>query len=496
MAITIFGKYGGRATNPTPEYPGGTFKNKTSGQNDGTPLEHEWARDKDGFFQALLVKAGIKALETSDTAIFSQYLLALQHQFAATTKSPALDMAAVCEGRSYGAHDWSRPDAFPNFATTPSTVFRDACVAIDFETSRPCLYVVTDDDEVRKVTGPWDYDVSPVIGSAIPVTYYDPVRLTLNPPESTRSVCSDGRYLYILWRSATFTLTSSYHVTCLDAANGYAFVWGKRLELDASYAASGSEEYAKVIIANNNYLAVSTDNADNGNPGCGVCIVPRTSGSVKIGMGSGGPAGVSIPAGGRLTSDGDHVFWINRDTGANEAFICSASIDDPTTSAYSYHSIVQNSDLRSLPIALHNYGGSSNGTVILAPAAPSVEFIYMLVKANDSVQPVTKLTQLPASDTMDYTACMGFDGMNFWLRTNLVDQLSLSNCLAFCKIPATQFTDVLTYPFEHVVPTVVASIDTDKTVDYEPGRMLFDGKDMWYVARNGFVSRITNPGMR
>ena len=61
------------------DYPGGGFKNATSaGGNDGTPLDQAWANDFLGFFQAVLLQAGVTASGSPDNARASQYLEALK----------------------------------------------------------------------------------------------------------------------------------------------------------------------------------------------------------------------------------------------------------------------------------------------------------------------------------------------------------------------------------------------------------------------------------
>jgi len=78
MAIRLEDEY----TNSTPasvDYPEGSFKNATSGTaQDGTPFEKVWADDIYGFLQALLAEAVITPSGTADTALVSQYLLAIQ----------------------------------------------------------------------------------------------------------------------------------------------------------------------------------------------------------------------------------------------------------------------------------------------------------------------------------------------------------------------------------------------------------------------------------
>ena len=267
MAITLSRVYGSGATAPDTDYPGGTFKDK-DGINPGTPLQHTWARDKDGFFQAVLKNAGITPLETADTALSSQYLQAMSYLFNRTTKMPRLDLSQVCEAKFYGIYDWSRPDAMPNLSPTESKIYRDACVGIDYSTGLPCLYVVTDDDEIRRASGPLRYDGTPALGSALSLEF------SAGPPESIRSVCCDGEHLYVLWRKAS----DGYHVAKFYMASVGGYVPVGDMALDFDY--STDPEYSKIIVASSYYLAVSSDNIA-GN--CGVAIVPKGSGGILKG---------------------------------------------------------------------------------------------------------------------------------------------------------------------------------------------------------------------
>lgn len=78
MAIKISDEYP-YAEAPSADYPGGSFKNDSTGATgDGTPVDNKWANDMLGFFQALLANAGIVPSGAPDTAQASQYLQALQ----------------------------------------------------------------------------------------------------------------------------------------------------------------------------------------------------------------------------------------------------------------------------------------------------------------------------------------------------------------------------------------------------------------------------------
>lgn len=78
MALKLNERYPGRFDNPTPGYPQGSFKNRTSPDaKDGSYLERDWANDKEGFFQSLLEMSGIEADGEVDAVGSSQYFTAL-----------------------------------------------------------------------------------------------------------------------------------------------------------------------------------------------------------------------------------------------------------------------------------------------------------------------------------------------------------------------------------------------------------------------------------
>lgn len=79
MSLKLNERYPGRFNNPSADYPGGSFKNRTTPDaKDGSYLEKDWANDKEGFFQSLLSAAGITASGTVDKVGASQFFDALQ----------------------------------------------------------------------------------------------------------------------------------------------------------------------------------------------------------------------------------------------------------------------------------------------------------------------------------------------------------------------------------------------------------------------------------
>lgn len=78
MSLKLNERYPNRFNNPSPEYPLGSFKNRTApNAKDGSYLEQDWANDKEGFFQSLLSQAGIAANGAVDAVGASQYFSAL-----------------------------------------------------------------------------------------------------------------------------------------------------------------------------------------------------------------------------------------------------------------------------------------------------------------------------------------------------------------------------------------------------------------------------------
>lgn len=97
MALNISNKYPGRANAPSIDYPEGSIKNQTApGAKDGTPLDADWANDKEGFFQSLLKESGITANGNVDTVVASQLYDALLQVISDTAPLPpqATDLVA------------------------------------------------------------------------------------------------------------------------------------------------------------------------------------------------------------------------------------------------------------------------------------------------------------------------------------------------------------------------------------------------------------------
>jgi hypothetical protein len=480
MARSLTQQYGSDATTPSAEYPGGTFRNK-NGPVRGTPLEQTWARNIDGFFQRLMKKLGVYYNGTDETALASQFYDSCMHQFGNSTKDPDWTLKDVCAD-VHALHHYSKPDGVPNILSLGSTTLRDACVGIDRATQRPVLYVLTENDSVVPITGPMVYDASPFSGSALDLSF------SVATMESVRSICCDGDYLYVLWRATSGT----YYVSRFYMQNISGPVYSGNAVLSMGYGPVGPE-YSKIIVASSTHLAVSGDNI---NGALGVAIISKTLGSGSVVKGNGNcGATEGIPANGRLVSDGIHIFWLVRKPAFASigSYLYSAKISDPTTSDYSEQTLVTDTDIRALPSALYNYGGSS-GTIVCAASNGS---IYLFGKSQDIAYPCIQVEMYADANVLDYNAAMGFDGLNFWIQTHQ-NQPHTTSRMAFLKIPSTQcvYGNAQVTLQSYTASQVLTGITSGVVSDYESGRMLFDGVDMWFISRDGFLIRITNPGMR
>lgn len=100
MALKLNEAYPGRFNNPSPEYPQGSFKNRTTPTaEDGSYFEQQWANDHLAFLSSLLDGAGVEANGAVDEVNASQYYDALlqiiQSLNADTINAPIATVAAA-----------------------------------------------------------------------------------------------------------------------------------------------------------------------------------------------------------------------------------------------------------------------------------------------------------------------------------------------------------------------------------------------------------------
>ena len=130
MALKLNERYPGRFDNPTAAYPQGSFKNRSApGVLDGAYLEKDWANDKEGFFQALMVSAGLTANGSVDTATASQYFSALQSVIMAGSAPDYLNTARIDVASASNVNLATAAPGTRNINVTGSTTINGFTVA-------------------------------------------------------------------------------------------------------------------------------------------------------------------------------------------------------------------------------------------------------------------------------------------------------------------------------------------------------------------------------
>lgn len=122
MALKLNERYPGRFDNPSSQYPQGSFKNRSApGVLDGSYLEKDWANDKEGFFQSLLVMSGISANGQVDSVGASQYYQALAQIIS--NSSPTYPGEIAMFGRDTAPDGWLKANGAAVSRTTYSALF-------------------------------------------------------------------------------------------------------------------------------------------------------------------------------------------------------------------------------------------------------------------------------------------------------------------------------------------------------------------------------------
>lgn len=113
MSLKLNERYPGRFNNPSPDYPAGSFKNRTAPDaKDGSYLEKDWANDKEGFFQSVLAAANAVPNGSVDKVGASQFfdsmMQLLQNQkaqaFPAAGTAPAFTLTPTPAISAYAAN--------------------------------------------------------------------------------------------------------------------------------------------------------------------------------------------------------------------------------------------------------------------------------------------------------------------------------------------------------------------------------------------------------
>jgi hypothetical protein len=403
------------------------------------------------------------------------------------TASPVLTRAALCSQLTFG-HDWSNVNNGLNFYDSGDDI-RDACLCMAASDKRPYIAYLQTDGTLSILTrnddNPcWNFDGT--FGKQdIEITYP-------STPNDVHSIACDGSYLYIAWS------TDSGHIRVsafsLNSLEGSAS-WTCDTLIDFT---GGTEDWTKLIVADSTSLSMISY-ADPGR--FQVTTITKATG-VLIGTGTGSYAsGYGDRADRRVRpiSFVLHTWWIQWQTnGANrDYYLMSAKHSDPTTSTYASKALGSfvTADGHTHPKALVQV---NNGIAVLN----AIGEIAFYEPYPDSL--VTAFAATVAEPDPNYEGdqdvLSAHDGLNIWFSSAHSEVGPVINPVLY-KIPVGPFAivgassaiDIQAHPvvidgFDGVSPGVEPS-------DSE-GRLLFDGRHLWYIKRNGMFFRITNPGAR
>jgi len=472
MTIGIFDRYGSRANAGSVTYPDGSFKNETApGMKNGTPVEQDWANDKEAWFQKLRNKAGIVVNGDVDTIINNQNWNAFLSAISGTAP-PSATPADICGGMP--DIDWMDPTASPNFLDTGETI-RDACVGWDAEYGRPCLFILYGTITISKVSGPWTY------GSA-------PVESPLSPswgttPDDVLAICCDADYLYVAWR-----VTSGNVKLSKFALNPWTGT--ETFVRDTGYTAfpiSGNPAAALCVADSNNIGVLINEFQGGADHQIRIGVWAKDNASFL----SEGFTGYDTDFNGhQIISDGTYLYAIGRDESGSPTYdyaLLRADIADPTTQADIAIASVSSSNYDLWPTSLCRV----RDLVIITDMRGR---LYAHQKASASVDIMFGDLAFNEYDSGSiYGSMMCSDGKNLHMH-HIVD--GASEYHAVMKIPLGEFaieaieSPVIDVPFSTTRIVECSSIPTNHIM----GRMLFDRRDVWVVLYTGEIHRLCQPG--
>ena len=466
-------RYPGRTGTAGSDYPDGSYQNEsTPGMNNGTPLEKDWANDREGFRQGLVRTVGSEPNGIVDTAVQSQALEALLSNAFGHTRPRGMGPASVCSGLHLAENA-----AFPHLSVNRSAYFtsdpRDMCLAWDYNADRPILLIVNADDELRSVSC-WDYATAPVLSSAwtvsLSVTNY-------------HAICCDGDAVYIAYDSGGNTRVAKFDLT---PWTGTA-LW----DVDTGYSSPPNDA---LIVANDDNVAMLMD-ATPTSTDWRVVVLTKALGTISIGKGN--DAGYDLESTAvRITSNGTDLFWpVSSDSGSNSR-ICSATIANPTLANYTVKSTTVGGIFTDV-LALN----SDTIAVVSIATSTFISYLRVFHLGIDEFADIGNLTApVPNQSGDTFYPKLCFDGINIHTSHAVVGNVGGDKTTVLRRINATRFSRHLDLSGESIAAPVTALGCTNFSGDDAPfNRLVFDGRDLWMYFRdetNYSLFRIQAPGIR
>lgn len=459
-------RYPGRTGVASADYPDGSYQDEsTPGLNNGTPLQEDWANDREGPRQGMLRTVGSEPNGVVDTAVQSQYIEAVLSNALGHTRPRGMGPASVCAGLHL-SENMAFPGDFPNKSAALASDPRDMCLAWDYTKDRPYLIVSTSGDLYPVPC--WDYSANPTLGTALTTGLTNP---------EFRKVISDGNHVYVSYQA---------NGTGNTRVAKFALPWtGSALwDIDTSRDSTNNDS---MIVANDNFIAMMADGATTD---WRLVIIAKSDGAVLLGKGN--DSGYYMPDAARITSNGNHIFW-PAVFGGN-SYLCSANITNPGTSSYTVKSVSAASLLCDVAaLNLDTIAAVSEAT----SAYESVMYVFHI--SADEWAPVGSFTN-PASDVPNdqFHPRLCYDGLSLNVTHAVRGTVGSGKTTVIRPVNATRFaphTDVgdIYSPLTSLGCTNFSGDDTPLH------HMVFDGRDLWIYFRDASVYnlyRIQSPGLR
>lgn len=396
------------------------------------------------------------------------------------TFPPAADVKDLC---SRVGPRWDAPDLSPNTMWTGG-VIKDSCIGWDWTNNRPVIYILDGFDNIRPVDACWQYDSDPTQGDPLSLSYG-------STPDDILAICSDGEYLYVVW--------------CLDAGNIWmskfslvtftgTAVWNADLGVLTANIKTTAPSEVKCTIGNDTYVCVVMGADTAGQPEI-IASVAKSDGATTTGNGT-STSNEFFKTGADLISDGTTVFWITVKLNTPyEFYIESATIATPGSSGYS-----------SLQIATAPSGSPSQFPLSLALVRDAlVAFtmdgtFYVVPISEWDVENIFNLDNWIGFGGYQLAPAMISDGLNLWAfnYASYAPEGVDVTAYTFTKVPVGMFSwraRRAAPPWD--IPCETIYIDAGTYTDEQPpGRMLFDGQDVWFLNYTGRIYRIVNPAGR
>lgn len=460
-------KYPGRTGTADADYPDGSYQDEsTPGMNNGTPLQEDWANDREGFRQGIVRTVGSTPNGVIDTAIQSQAIEAVLSNALGHTRPRGMGPASLCAGLHL-AENIAFPGVSPNISADLASDPRDMCVAWDYTKDRPYLIVATNNDLYPVPC--WDYSTTPALGTAL--TH------GLTNPDFNAIAC-DGSAVYVDYQA-----NGSGNARVAK----FPLPWTGVADWDVDTLQTDTSTDDELVIADDDNIALMTATSGTN---WSLNILAKTDGTRASGTGN--DPGHNMPDKARITSNGDHIFWIEI-LGAN-SYICSASIANPSISSYTVKTI---SGLVSNACDIQALNADTIAVVSEATSSyPSILYSFHL--AADRFASVGSFTNPASDDPGDkFYPRLCCDGLNLNVSHAVIDAAG-DKTTVIRPVNATRLGPHMDVG-DIAAPLTALGCTNVATDDSALSHMVFDGRDIWLYFRDvtAFnLYRIQAPGLR